>query len=106
VSAAEPSARNGILGCGDRGPEIAARDNIGSQRPEGAEIDVGNRGTKGLSELDRKKPGSAGLAGGGCSPAKLVSKFNNREFFEDFRSKQASGEKKGAARSKFDSFRR
>src|SRR4029077_14484615 len=61
---------------------------------------------RGLSEPDWKLPGSERLDGGGCSRAKLLSKFNNRECFEDFRSKQASGEKKGAARSKFDSFRR
>jgi hypothetical protein len=38
--------------------------NMSSQRPEGAETDVGNPGTNGRSELDRKIPGSEGLGGG------------------------------------------
>jgi hypothetical protein len=54
-------ARNEIFACGDRGPEIAARDNMGSQRPEWAEIEIGNPSTNGLSELDRKIPGSVVL---------------------------------------------
>jgi hypothetical protein len=47
---------------------------MSSQRPEGAETDVGNPGTNGLSELDRKIPGLEGLGGGdyldqtACSP--------------------------------------
>jgi hypothetical protein len=44
--------------------------NMSSQRPEGAENDVGNPGTNGRSELDRKIPGSERLGGGVRSPVR------------------------------------
>src|SRR6516225_10226072 len=67
------SARNGIFGCGDQAPEIAERGNALPQRLKRRRTDAGNPGTNGLLEPDGKIPGSAGLGGGGCSPATLVS---------------------------------
>jgi len=64
VSRRALSARNGILGCGDRAVEIAARDNARPQRQGGAETGSANPGTNGLSELDGKIPSSQGLGGG------------------------------------------
>jgi hypothetical protein len=49
-------ARNETFGCGDRGTEIAVRDNILPQRPKGPETGSANPGTNDLSELDGKYP--------------------------------------------------
>src|SRR6516164_2016957 len=70
VSRRALSARNGIFGCGDRATEIAARDNVGSQRLKGPETDSGKPRTNGVFEPDGKIPGSEGLGGGGCQSAK------------------------------------
>src|SRR6516164_11571085 len=81
------SARNGIFGCGDQAPEIAERDNELPQRLKRRRTDSGNPGTNGLLEPDGKIPGSKGLGGGGCSPAKLVSKADfptNREIYREY----------------------
>src|SRR6516162_10033794 len=93
------SARNGIFGCGDQAPEIAERDNELPQRLKRRRTDSGNPDTNGLLEPDGKIPSSAELGGGGCSPAKPVSR--NREFFEIFRPEQASDALMAADRSNF-----
>jgi hypothetical protein len=58
------STRNGILGHGDRAAEIAARDDTRLQRLKGGQTGRGNPGTNGMSEPERKSPGSERLDGG------------------------------------------
>jgi hypothetical protein len=79
-----------------KGPE----DDVSAQGPENGDHHAREMAAKsGLSARELSVAGFGRLGGGGCSPAKPVSR--NREFFEIFRPEQASDALMAADRSNF-----